>query len=177
MDGTNTSSCTLSNASQPYATRTPMTSLGIRASTPCYVLFLIVFGGHHWLTTSDGTSKHVMNARSVKQPKFEPSRLLPHQQPSSARHTSTQCSCHATRSRLLVHRSSTFFPYRVARAALLTKTGCTLSAFLFDKVICHWGAVEEIVTDNRTAFVTPLDWLERCFGIWHIQFSLQFMGK
>jgi hypothetical protein len=49
------------------------------------------------------------------------------------------------------------------------ETGHTLGTFLFEEVLCHWGAVEEIVTDNGTAFVTALGWLERHFGIWHIR--------
>jgi len=44
--------------------------------------------------------------------------------------------------------------------ALHTETRRTLGAFLFEEVLCHWGAVEEIMTDNRTAFVTTLGWLE-----------------
>ena len=53
--------------------------------------------------------------------------------------------------------------------ALCTETGCTLSAFLFKEVLCCWGAIEEIMTDNGTAFVAALDWLMQCFGIQHIQ--------
>jgi len=55
--------------------------------------------------------------------------------------------------------------------ALCTETGRTLGAFLFEEVLCRWGAVEEIVTDNGTAFVAALDWLERRFSIWHIRIS------
>jgi len=49
--------------------------------------------------------------------------------------------------------------------ALCMETGRTLGAFLFEEVLCHWGAVEEIVTDNGTAFVATLDWLTQHFGI------------
>ena len=55
--------------------------------------------------------------------------------------------------------------------ALRTETGRTLGAFLFEEVLCRWGAVEEIVTDNGTAFVAALGWLERRFGIRHIRIS------
>ena len=49
------------------------------------------------------------------------------------------------------------------------ETGRTLGTFLFEEVLCRWGAVAEIVTNNRAAFVAALDWLERRFGIQHIR--------
>jgi transposase InsO family protein len=55
--------------------------------------------------------------------------------------------------------------------ALRTETGRTLGAFLFEEILCRWGAVEEIVTDNGTAFVAALGWLEQRFGIRHIRIS------
>jgi hypothetical protein len=55
--------------------------------------------------------------------------------------------------------------------ALRTETGRTLGAFLFEEVLCRWGAIAEIMTDNGAAFVAALDWLERRFGIWHIRIS------
>jgi hypothetical protein len=55
--------------------------------------------------------------------------------------------------------------------ALRTETGRTLGAFLFEEILCRWGAVEEIVTDNGTAFVAALSWLEQRFGIRHIRIS------
>jgi len=44
--------------------------------------------------------------------------------------------------------------------AFRTEMGRTLGAFLFEEVLCRWGAIEEIMTDNGTAFVAALDWLE-----------------
>ena len=43
--------------------------------------------------------------------------------------------------------------------------------FLFEEILCRWGAIEEIVSHNGTAFITVLDWLERRFGIQHIRIS------
>ena len=54
---------------------------------------------------------------------------------------------------------------------LHTKTGHTLDAFLFEEVLCWWGAVEEIITNNVTAYVTTLNWLAKQYGIWHIWIS------
>ena len=55
--------------------------------------------------------------------------------------------------------------------ALCTETGRTLGAFLFKEILCRWGAVEEIMTDNGTAYVAALDWLAKCYGIRHIRIS------
>jgi transposase InsO family protein len=37
--------------------------------------------------------------------------------------------------------------------------------------LCRWGAVEEIVTDNGTAFVSTVEYLAQKFGIHHIHIS------
>ena len=55
--------------------------------------------------------------------------------------------------------------------ALRTETGHTLGNFIFEEILCRWGAVEEIVTDNGTAFVAALDWLVSRYGIRHIRIS------
>jgi hypothetical protein len=55
--------------------------------------------------------------------------------------------------------------------ALRTETGRTLGAFIFEEILCRWGAVEEIVTDNGTAYVAALDWLANKYGIRHIRIS------
>ena len=55
--------------------------------------------------------------------------------------------------------------------ALRTETGRTLGAFLFEEILCQWGAVKEIITNNGTAYVAALDWLAKRFGIRHIQIS------
>jgi len=54
---------------------------------------------------------------------------------------------------------------------LRRETGRTLGAFLFEEVLCQWGGIEEIVTDNGTAFVAALDWLQGRYGITHIRIS------
>ncbi len=42
---------------------------------------------------------------------------------------------------------------------LQTETSRTLATFIFEDLLCQWGAIEEIVMDNSTAFVTALDTL------------------
>jgi hypothetical protein len=54
---------------------------------------------------------------------------------------------------------------------LRTETGRTLGAFIFEEILCRWGGVEEIVTDNGTPFVAALDWLAQKYGITHIRIS------
>jgi len=54
---------------------------------------------------------------------------------------------------------------------LRTETGCTLSAFIFEEILCRWGGLEEIVTDNGTPFVAALNWLAQMYHICHIRIS------
>ena len=46
-----------------------------------------------------------------------------------------------------------------------------LTSFIFEEILCRWGAVKEIMTDNSTAFVTALDLLTDHFAIRHIRIS------
>jgi len=55
--------------------------------------------------------------------------------------------------------------------ALCIETGRTLGMFLFEDILCRWGAVKEIVTNNGTPYVAGLDWLVDRYGIRHIRIS------
>ena len=55
--------------------------------------------------------------------------------------------------------------------ALRVETGCTLGSFIFEEILCRWGAVGEIVTDNGSAYIAALDWLADRYGIRHIRIS------
>jgi hypothetical protein len=55
--------------------------------------------------------------------------------------------------------------------ALCTETGHTLGTFIFKDILCQWGAVAEIVTDNGTAYVAALNWLAHKYDIHHIRIS------
>jgi hypothetical protein len=55
--------------------------------------------------------------------------------------------------------------------ALRTETGKTLGSFIFEEILCRWGSVAEIVTDNGSAYVAALDWLATKYGIRHIRIS------
>ena len=52
---------------------------------------------------------------------------------------------------------------------LCTETAHTLGAFIFEEILCRWGGLEEIITDNRTPFVAALDWLTEKYHIHHIR--------
>jgi len=52
------------------------------------------------------------------------------------------------------------------------ETGQTIGTFIFEEIMCRWGAASEIVTNNGTAYVTALDWLADRYGICHIHISV-----
>jgi hypothetical protein len=54
---------------------------------------------------------------------------------------------------------------------LRKETGRTLGAFLFEEILCRWGAIEEIVSDNGTPFIAAIDWLGQKYSIRHIRIS------
>ena len=54
---------------------------------------------------------------------------------------------------------------------LCTETARTLGAFIFKEILCRWGGLEEIDTDNGTPFIAALDWLAAKYHICHIRIS------
>ena len=63
----------------------------------------------------------------------------------------------------LVH----YVEFRMLRA----ETGLTLGEWLFEDILCRWGALTEIVSDNGPAFIKALDHLAKKYHIRHIQIS------
>ncbi len=55
--------------------------------------------------------------------------------------------------------------------ALRSETGHTVGKFIFKEILCCWGAIQEIVTDNGLAYIAALDWLASKYGIHHICIS------
>jgi len=49
------------------------------------------------------------------------------------------------------------------------ENSCTLGSFVFEDILCHWGAVEEIVTDSGPAFVQAVEYLSKQYHINHIR--------
>jgi hypothetical protein len=54
---------------------------------------------------------------------------------------------------------------------LKTETGRTLGAFIFEEILCRWGGIEEIVTDNGPPFLAAVNWLSTKYHINHIRVS------
>ena len=54
---------------------------------------------------------------------------------------------------------------------LCYENSCTLGSFVFENILCYWGAVEEIVTDNGLAFVQAVEYLSKQYHINHIHIS------
>jgi hypothetical protein len=55
--------------------------------------------------------------------------------------------------------------------ALTRETGSAIADFIFEEILCRWGFVAEIVTDNGSAFIAALAELEHKYGIRHIRIS------
>ena len=54
---------------------------------------------------------------------------------------------------------------------LRAETGRAIGKFIFEHILCRWGAVGEIVTDNGSPYVLALNWLADTYGIRHIRIS------
>ena len=54
---------------------------------------------------------------------------------------------------------------------LRSETGRILADFIFEQILCRWGGLEEIVTDNGKPFIKALEVLARWYGINHIRIS------
>ena len=55
--------------------------------------------------------------------------------------------------------------------ALKRETSKTLSSFIFEDLLCRWGSLCEIVTDNGKAFVSALQELTSKYNVNHIEIS------
>ena len=51
------------------------------------------------------------------------------------------------------------------------ETAVTLGEWLFQDILCRWGTISEIVTDNGPAFIKALDYLKKKYHIVHIRIS------
>ena len=52
-----------------------------------------------------------------------------------------------------------------------SETEEAIGKFIHEEILCCWGAVSEIVTDNGTAFVAATEYLAKTYGIRHIWIS------
>ena len=51
------------------------------------------------------------------------------------------------------------------------ENGKTIANWLFEDIICRWGCIEEIVTDNGGPYKSAVGWLEQKYGIKGIKIS------
>ena len=70
----------------------------------------------------------------------------------------------------MVHAHCSLSSYPEARM-LHTETGRTLMDFIFQDILCRYGAVAELVTDNGTPYIAALDKLKSKYGVTHIRIS------
>ena len=54
---------------------------------------------------------------------------------------------------------------------LRKETGKTIADWLFEDVICRWGCIQDIVTNNGSVFKSAVAWLESKYGIKGIRIS------
>jgi len=47
----------------------------------------------------------------------------------------------------------------------------TAHYWLYKDILCRWGSLHTIVTDNRTPFIAATDWLHEKYGIVKVQIS------
>ena len=70
----------------------------------------------------------------------------------------------------IIHDCCSLFSY-LEWHMLQHENSCTLGSFVFEDILCHWGAVEEIVTDSGPAFVQAVEYLLKQYHINHICIS------
>jgi hypothetical protein len=85
-------------------------------------------------------------------------------------HVDTMYMPHASGYRYIVQAHCSLSSYPEHRK-LRKENGSAISAFIFEDILCRWGAPEEIITDNGPAFVEALNCLAEQYGIHHIRIS------
>ena len=55
--------------------------------------------------------------------------------------------------------------------ATTSDSGKVIADFIFQDLLCRWGALEEIVTDNGQPYINALEILSKRYGINHIRIS------
>lgn len=70
--------------------------------------------------------------------------------------------------KMIVHGRCAMIGYPEARM-LKKESGRAIAAWLFKDVLCRWGFVADIVTDNGPPFIAALEVLREKYGITHIR--------
>src|SRR6202045_192860 len=72
--------------------------------------------------------------------------------------------------RLLIHARCSLSAYPEGRP-LRNETAKLIGTFIFEDILCRWGAIEELIMDNGSPFIKALDFLGKRYGIHHIRIS------
>jgi hypothetical protein len=70
----------------------------------------------------------------------------------------------------VVHAHCSVSSYPKARM-LRSENHETLADFIFQDILCRWGTIQKIVTDNGKTFIAALNSLAKRYGINHIRIS------
>ena len=54
---------------------------------------------------------------------------------------------------------------------LRKESAATIGAWIFSDIICRWGCLRRIVTDNGKPFIAAVEWLKQKYGITGITIS------
>jgi hypothetical protein len=66
------------------------------------------------------------------------------------------------------HCSLSYYPeFRMLRA----ETARTLGDWIYEDILCQWGSLREIVTDNGPAFLKAMEYLSKRYHLNHICIS------
>ena len=55
--------------------------------------------------------------------------------------------------------------------ATTSDSGMVVGEFIFQEILCRWGGLAELVTDNGPAYIAGLDYIGERYGIYHIRIS------
>jgi hypothetical protein len=72
--------------------------------------------------------------------------------------------------RYVIHCRCAFSSWPEARATS-AETGQIIGDFIFKEILCRWGALAELVTDNGTPLIAALDYIGARYHIHHIRIS------
>jgi len=72
--------------------------------------------------------------------------------------------------RYVLHARDALTSYPEGRATT-SDSAKVIADFIFQDILCRWGALEELVTDNAPSYIAALDILSSRYGIRHIRIS------
>ena len=55
--------------------------------------------------------------------------------------------------------------------ALRDEKGRSIGIWIYEDILCRWGSLRQVITDNAESFKAAMQWIERKYGIKHITIS------